>query len=131
GGSTADMRRRLEGVRRAVIAAAVAVLGDVAVADRGTTQRRALGVVRTDAARSGAGLRQVADTRGGPTDRSGGQEAVARTRIARPVARLGDVAGAARRATDGPRRLLQIRRARRGEAGTILDGVARAIGRSG
>src|SRR2546428_2641502 len=90
--------------------------------------RRALGVVGTRAARSGAVLRDVADAGGGAAQGPAGREGVRRTAVAHAVAALGHVAEAGRRATD--RRALGVVRAGRARSGAGLGDVADAGGRA-
>src|SRR5205823_213189 len=122
GGGAAQGPAGREGVRRTAVAHAVAALAHVAEAGRRATDRRALGVVRADRARSGAGLGDVADAGGRATRGARGDEAIGGTVVADAVAALGHVADAGRRAADG--RALRVGRARRARSGAGLLDVA-------
>src|SRR5207248_1203378 len=81
-------------------------LGDVAGPGGGAADAAALHVGRAEGIRAGARLGWVAATDGGTADGAGGDEVVGRAVVPLPVAALGDVARACRRATD--RRALRV-----------------------
>src|SRR4029077_20813083 len=85
-------RGGLEGVGRAVVARAVAALGDVADIRGGARGRGALGGGRAGGARSRAALGEVADSGSRATLHRGALEGVGGTVVVRAVAALGDVA---------------------------------------
>src|SRR5581483_5695965 len=121
-------RGGLEGVGGAVVAGAVAALGDVADASRRAADGGALRVVRAGGGRPGAHLRDVAGAGGGATLGRGGLEGVGGAVVAGAVAALGDVADAGRRAADGG--ALLVVRASGGRPGAHLGDVADAGGRA-
>src|SRR2546426_1049193 len=92
GGGAALDGRRLEHVGGAVVAGAVAVLGDIAVTGSGTADRSALHVRGAGRTRAGAVLRRIADAGGGAALGRGRLEAVGGTVVAGAIAALGDVA---------------------------------------
>src|SRR3989442_1186794 len=92
------------GVRGAVVAPAVAALGDVAAPRRGATGRGPRGGGRTGRAAAGAALGRVADSARGAADRAARLEGVGRAVVADAVAALGHVAHAGGGTTDGGRK---------------------------
>src|SRR5439155_995149 len=93
--------RRLEGVGRAGIVRPVTTLLDIARTGRRTADvGRLLHVRRTGRVGAGAGLRRVAETRGGATRGARGLEPIRRARVVRAVAALIGVAWARCRAAD-------------------------------
>src|SRR5262249_40045708 len=112
---SAGQRARLHAVGRAVLADAVARLGDVADVGRGAADRRALGIRRTRRRRPGAVLRQVAGAGRRAADDRARLEAIGRTVVADPVAGFRRVAEVAGSATD--RRALGV--ARTGVVATV------------
>src|SRR5207237_8531324 len=124
GRRAADRGRRLERVGRAVVAGAVAALGDVARARRRAAGRRALRVAGTEGARAAARFRGIANTGRGTALDPGGHQGIGRAGIGESVAQLGDVAGPDGRAADAA--ALHVRRAEGGDAGARLGWVAGA-----
>ena len=112
---------RLERIRRAVIVRAVAALGDVARAGRRAAHVGSLHVGRASGGRAGARLGDVAGAGGGAALGSRRLEGVARARVVRPVAALGNITGTRRRTADV--RPLRVRRAGAGRAGAGFRGV--------
>src|SRR5207249_4149618 len=94
GGGAALDRARLEGVGRAIVRAAVAALGEVAVPGRGPADRGALRVGGAVGAAPRAGLPYVAAPGGGAALVRARLEGVGRAIVRGPVAALGEVAGA-------------------------------------
>src|SRR5205823_3283793 len=105
---------------------AVAALGDVAVAGRGTANRRALHVGGARDARAGAVLGEVAEAGGAAALHGGRLQDIGGAVVAGAVAALGDVAVAGRGAADG--RALHVGRTGRARAGAVFGQVARAGG---
>src|SRR5205807_496507 len=116
-GAAALGRARLEAVRRAVVAHAIAALRHVADARRWAADRRALRVRGARRALAGAVLGEIADAGRGAAFGRGGLEAVGRAVVVHPVAALGDVALPCGRTAD--RRALRIDRAARAVAATV------------
>src|SRR5437867_5053288 len=112
---------------RWVLAGIVYPVADVDGADVAVVGARRLGrllhVRGAGRTGSGARLRAIALARGGAADRDRRFEGIGRTRSARPVARLGEVAVPGHRAAHGRRRGLRIRRAARARAGAELRRV--------
>src|SRR5439155_1157667 len=91
-GAAALRGRGLEGVGGTIVTGPVAALGDVAVAGRGTANRRALQVGRALSARAGAIVGKVADAGGAAALYGGRLQRVGGAVVAGAVAALGDVA---------------------------------------
>src|SRR5207244_10930436 len=113
-----------QGIGRAGIAEPGARLGDVAGPDGRAADDAALHVRRAEGVDAGARLGWVAAADGGAADGPGGDEVVDGAVVPLPVAALGDIAGASRRAAD--RRALGIGGTRGARPRTALGRIADA-----